>query len=55
MVKLQKQKSRKVGNKVYSKYVVVIPEDNIKKASFKEGDKLVISAEKGKITIRRKK
>ena len=32
MAKLQKQVSRKIGKKEYSKYVVVIPEIEVKKA-----------------------
>ena len=36
MAKLQKQLSRKVGNKEYSKYVIVIPSEEIKKSGFRE-------------------
>lgn len=52
MARLQKQVSRKIGNKEYSKYVVVIPEEEIKKAKFKEGDELKIETKEGKIIIK---
>lgn len=51
MAKLQKQVSRKVGKKEYSKYVVVIPESEIKSAGFKEGEELKVKNVKGKIVI----
>lgn len=51
MVKLQKQVSRKVGEKEYSKYVVVIPLDKIQEAGFKEGQELSIKSEHKKIII----
>ena len=53
MAKLQKQVSRKVGKKEYSKYVVVIPEEEIKRAGFKEGQEIKIESEKGKIIFRK--
>ena len=53
-MKLQKQLSRKVGDKEYSKYVAVIPPEAVEKSGFKEGEELKADAEKGKITIRRK-
>lgn len=53
MAKLQKQTSRKVGGKEYSKYVVVIPEDNIREAEFEEGEILSIESEKDKIVIKK--
>ena len=51
MAKLQKQVSRKIGDKKYSKYVIVIPESEIKKAGFKEGETLEIKNKNGKIII----
>jgi len=51
MAKLQKQMSRKVGKKEYSKYVIIIPENKIKEAGFKEGEELLIISEKDKIII----
>ena len=54
-MKLQKQLSRKVGDKEYSKYVGVFPSEVVKKSGFTEGEELEPTAEKGKITIKRKK
>lgn len=47
-MQLQKQLSRKHKNKIYSKYIIVIPPKIIKKLKWKEGDKLdcIISGEK---------
>ena len=51
MAKLQKQISRKVGKKEYSKYVVVIPEEIVKETGLKEGEELLIKSNKEKIII----
>jgi len=51
MATLQKQLSRKVGNKKYPKYVVVISPKIIAKAGLKEGQKLKIEIEKEKVII----
>lgn len=53
MAKLQKQLSRKVGNKEYSKYVIVIPSEEIKKSGFREGQELKIETKEGKIIIKK--
>ena len=53
-MKIQKQMSDKRGDKIYHKYVVVIPEDKIQEAGFKEGDELEAEAKKGEIRLRRK-
>lgn len=52
MAKLQRQISSRVGDKEYSKYVLVIPENHIKEAEFEEGEILDIFSEKGKVTIK---
>ena len=54
LMKLQKQLSRKVGDKEYSKYVAVIPPEAVEKSGFKEGEDLEADAQKGKITLKRK-
>ena len=54
MAKLQKQLSRKVGDKEYPKYVVVIPPEKIKEAKLGEGYELEISVSKGKIILNTK-
>ncbi len=53
MAKLQKQVSRKVKGKQYSKYVVVIPEKKVKEAGLKEGQELEIKVEKKKIILKK--
>jgi bifunctional DNA-binding transcriptional regulator/antitoxin component of YhaV-PrlF toxin-antitoxin module len=46
--------NKKRGNKIYYKYVVVIPEEKVKEAGFKEGDSLEAEAKKGEIRLKRK-
>ena len=53
-MKVQKQLSKKIGDKTYYKYVVVIPEDAVKDSGFKEGDELKAEAKKGEIKLRRR-
>ena len=53
-MKLQKQSSKKKGQKDYPKYVVVIPEKIVKEAGFKEGDELESEAKKGEVRLVRK-
>ena len=50
-MKIQKQLSKKRGEKKYYRYVINIPEDAIKKADFKEGDELNAEAKKGEIKL----
>ena len=52
-MKLQKRLSRKYKNKEYYKYVLVIPEKEIKKSVFKEGDELKIESKKGEMKIKK--
>lgn len=53
-MKLQKQLSRKVGDKEYVKYVAVIPPEMIKEAGIKEGEELEATARKGEIILKKK-
>jgi len=54
-MQIQKQVGKKVGNKIYPKYVIVIPEKTLKEAGFKQGDKLEADVlKKGEIKLRRK-
>ncbi len=54
-MKIQKQLSKKRGDKVYHKYVVVLPEELIKKAGFKAGEDLEGKVDKkGEIRLGRK-
>lgn len=50
-MRLQKQLSRKTEDKVYDKWVIVIPPKKIKEAGLKEGDEFRIEARKGKILL----
>ncbi len=54
LMKLQKQLSRKSGNVVYPKYVVVIPPEKIKEAGWKEGTELDANVRNGKVILRPK-
>jgi antitoxin component of MazEF toxin-antitoxin module len=53
-MKLQKQLSRKVEGKEYSKYVVTIPPKQIEEAGWKEGTELEAVVKDGKIVLRPK-
>ena len=50
-MKLQSQVSRKVGDKEYKKFWVVIPQKIIKKLGFKAGDELKAVVKGGKLVI----
>ena len=50
-MQLQKQLSRKVGDREYSKWVLVIPPDVVKKAELKEGQELKIKIKDKKLII----
>lgn len=53
MSTIQRHKTRKLGNKQYHKYVIVIPDEIIKKADLSEGD--IVSMKvlgKGKIMFK---
>ena len=52
-MKVQKQLSKKRGDKVYYKYVLVIPEEDIKKAGFKSGQELKVESKEGEIKLRK--
>ena len=52
-MKLQKQLSRKVGNKEYPKWVITIPPKQIKALGWSEGEFLESEANNQELTIRR--
>ncbi|MFH0889942.1 MAG: AbrB/MazE/SpoVT family DNA-binding domain-containing protein [Candidatus Aenigmatarchaeota archaeon] len=54
-MKLQKQLSRKSGNTVYPKWVVVIPPEKIKETGWREGEDLEADVKDGKIVLKTKK
>lgn len=47
--------SRKYKDKEYYKYIIIIPEEDIKKAGFKEGDELIKDTKNGEIKLKIKK
>ena len=51
-MKIQKQLSKKRGDKIYHKHVVVIPNDVMKEAGLKGGDEVEVKASKGKIVLK---
>jgi bifunctional DNA-binding transcriptional regulator/antitoxin component of YhaV-PrlF toxin-antitoxin module len=52
-MKIQKQLSKKIGEKSYHKYVIVLPEEIIEKSGFKEGDELKADVKKGEVRLRK--
>ena len=52
-MKLQKQLSRKVGNKEYAKFVTVIKPSIVEELGWKGGDKLKAKAKGDKLIIER--
>lgn len=51
-MKLQKQLSRKVGNKEYSKWVVTIPPMQIKALGWREGEYLESEIKNGELIVK---
>lgn len=51
-MKLQKQLSRKVGNKEYAKWVVTIPPKEVQKLGWKEGQELGYDSHTGKLILK---
>lgn len=54
-MKLQKRLSRIYKSKKYYKYILVIPEKEIEKAKFKEGNRLEAKTKEGEIKIKKSK
>ncbi len=50
-MKLQKQLSKKRGEKKYYRYVINIPSKIIKKLGFKAGDELKADVKSGKLVV----
>jgi len=51
-MKLQKQSVGKVGDKEYHKFVVILPNEDVEKAGFKEGEELTAESKKGEIKLK---
>ena len=53
-MKLQKQLSRKIGNVIYSKWVITVPSKKIKEVGWKEGQELEAKIKNGVIILKPK-
>jgi len=53
-MRIQKVSSRVYKNKEYHKYVIVLPEEDIKKANLKEGDELFSEVKDKEIILKKK-
>jgi len=53
-MRLQKQLGRRVGNKEYAKWVLVIPPEKVEESGFKEGEELDVTIKDKKIIIEKK-
>lgn len=53
-MQIQKQLSKKRGDKVYYRYTINVPEELIKKAELKEGDELEGEASKHHISLKKR-
>lgn len=52
-MRLQKQLSKKIGEKEYDKYVIVVPPKYIKKLKWKHGEELEAEVRGNKLIIER--
>jgi len=52
-MRLQKHASRKTGNKEYAKWVVVLPQEEIEKLGWKEGEELRAEAKEDSLSLRK--
>ena len=52
-MKIQKQLSKKRGDKVYYKYILNISKEILEDSGFKEGDELKAEAKKGEIKLKK--
>ncbi len=53
-MKIQKQLSKKRGDKIYYRYVVTLSAGSLKEAGLEAGDEVETKAEKDKIVLRKK-
>ena len=54
-VKLQEQLSRKIGNKTYSKFVLVVSSKLVKQLHWRNGTEITTEIKKGKLVLKRAK
>jgi len=52
LMKIEKVKSRKYNDKQYHKFRIIIPNNIMEKAGFKEGDELEADVKKGEVKLR---
>lgn len=50
-MKLQKRLSRKYKGKEYYKWIITLPDEEVRYAGLKEGDELKVESEPGKIRL----
>jgi antitoxin component of MazEF toxin-antitoxin module len=53
-MKLQKRFNRKVGDKEYSKWVVVLPNEKVEELGWKEGEELDLDTKRDAIILKAK-
>ena len=53
-MRLQRQKSRIEGKRVYYKYVIVLSQTIVKKAKFRTGQEIEADAKNGRIILKKK-
>jgi len=54
-MKLQKRFSRKLGTKIYNKWIITIPPEKIKNLGWKQGEELEDVIESNKLILKSKK
>ena len=53
-MKLQKRFNRKVGEKEYSKWVIILPQEKVEELGWKEGTELDLETKKGVAILKTK-
>jgi bifunctional DNA-binding transcriptional regulator/antitoxin component of YhaV-PrlF toxin-antitoxin module len=54
-MKLQKRFNRRVGEKEYSKWVIVLPQEKVEELGWKEGTELELDTNKGVAILKARK
>lgn len=50
-MKLQRQKTHKVGDKQYYKYAIIVPENLVKTLDWREGDELDVGVKEKRLVV----
>ena len=53
-MKIQKASSRVYHGKAYHKYIIVLPEEDVKRANLKEGDELISEVKDKQIILKKR-